>query len=294
MSDIVIDSYKFSEPDSIGYEWSFYNHKRFGLRIKNACSVEYIFLRLLSGGVVIENGEDFFISDKNYFSNPISTATGSTSLLSNFIFIFGSGKLSPKDIVNVFNDNLSNSSFYKNLCLELAQLLLSENKRNFTKAFIHLYRLFESISFTFPLYYVKKEKTYNGAYSTLKSYFDDGGKSELAFCKSFIEKNVDSAILDATQPIVFTNNKSGNIKVLKKLKIGNHIDFSSSDPIIETKFVWDLIIESRNRYFHNLSGMGNSFTSGDIPEPDAFFQGLLPLGLHLLSSIYLSIIYHRL
>lgn len=293
MSQISIGSYIFREPDGISYEWSYYNRPIFNLRISNTCSIEYIFLRLLSGGIVIDDGRNIFLSKENYFSNPISL-TGAGSLLSNFKFIFGSEKLRAEDIINALLENRSNSVFYKNLCIELAQLLTSMRSGSFTKAFLHLYRSFESISFTFPLYYVKREGTYSGAYSRLKSYFDNGGQSELHFCKSFINKYVDSTILDAMQVIKFDSNKTANIKTLKKLTFASDIDFSSSDPMIATKYVWDLIVESRNRYFHNLSGMGNSFTSSHLPDPDSYFKELIPIGLHLLSNIYLSIISYRL
>lgn len=99
----------------------------------------------------------------------------------NFIFEFYQcGE--PESITSLYNQN---KTFYDSLLNELLQVYYYQSKESYFSAFIHLYRIYEYISYVFPLVYVRNNQVYEESYNSLQSFFKDNGK-ELSFFSTFI------------------------------------------------------------------------------------------------------------
>ena len=282
----------------IDSSWQYFNPSRYGMRIEGSASVEFIFFRSLLGGVGVKYNSPFirdedkiFFVDKNLFNIPCSEVVGST-IFHEINSVFHPLSFNKTIFMNYFKDQRSNSGFYINMLFELINSNYSTQKNQHTKAFLHIYRAYEHLAYSFPLIFVSTSKSYEGSYSKLKKYFKDGGDSELAFGKSFISDNVDKLMLDS---IITINDSSGYVeKVLLKLSINNFITFDNGVISFPLQLVWDMVIEVRNKYFHHLAGMGSSFNSQLLVDSDEFFKYINKPALTLLAAIYFSILTKRL
>ncbi|MDQ2194797.1 MULTISPECIES: hypothetical protein [unclassified Vibrio] len=271
-----------------------FNKDRYNLTFSQVSSVEQCLLRVLTGGVSIENRNanyEFSVID-NYFYNPIKDVSDKT-LMYLWHDMFSDEGFSKKKLNECFHRNRSNSGFYVNVLLEITNALQSKSQSRDTQAFLYIYRAFEHIAYSFPLMYLQNEVSYSKTYDTLKKYFSDGGNSELAFCKQFIEKLLDSSLLDSTINIEFERNTVENVKVLNLLKVSNKFVPSTYGTSIKYRDVWDLVVECRNRYFHHLSGMSNSISSEIMIDSDSFFRTINTIALQLFSTIYLYLLLNR-
>lgn len=271
-----------------------FNNPAYKLTFDNSVSVEFCLLRLLTGGLDIEN--DYkkynFSSDLNYFKNPIRSVSNQT-LLYQWCDMFSAIGFKRDSIIKTFHENRSNTNFYINVLLELTNALQFISKKRYTQSFLHIYRAFEHISYSFPLIYLQTQKSYSTTYNSLKDFFKDGGNSELAFCKQFIEKLIEPSLLDSTIAINFKENKINNLKVLNSLPVSGKLIESTYHTSIKYRDVWDLVVQCRNQYFHHLSGMSNSISSQKMIDSDSFFKPINDIALQLFSSIYLSLILNR-
>jgi len=192
-----------------------------------------------------------------------------------------------------FRDNRSNTLFYINVLLEITNAIQLNSQKRYTQSFLHIYRAFEHIAYSFPLLYLQTQTSYSSTYNTLREYFKDGGNSELAFCKQFVGKLLDASVLASTIDINFTENKVENKKVLNLLKVSNNFVTSTYDVSIKYEDVWDLVVQCRNQYFHHLSGMSNSISSQAMVDSDSFFKSINDIALQLFSTLYLSLLLNR-
>ncbi|WP_284603307.1 hypothetical protein [Dickeya dadantii] len=298
----TIKHFDYFEIDTVSnfesHEWNFFNPNRYGMRIDDNSSVEYVFFRVLIGGVAckynspyIDEKRKTFFFDKNLYKNPISSVKAKT-LLSELYSIMYPLDFNKKYFMDYFKQQRSNSGFYMNLLLEFSNAIHSMNQNHHTKAFIHIYRAYEHLAYSFPLVFVATATSYERSYQTLKQYFKDGGDSELKFGKQFMMDNVDSLMLDS---IVKIDNNDGYFgKVVSKLSSNNAFDITPSYVSFPLKATWDMVIEIRNRYFHYLAGMGNSFGSEFFFDSDEFFRLINKPALNLLASMYFSILTKKL
>src|SRR5690606_30127887 len=88
-----------------------------------------------------------------------------------------------------------NIQYYTLLLEEFCSYFISKQRNSFTKGFLHLYRIIEFISYSFPLIYSSYSRDYYGTFNQLKNYFSE--KNELSFFDSFIKKVLDETLLDS-------------------------------------------------------------------------------------------------
>lgn len=292
MSSVVFKHFKYSEPDTLGFS-RIVNPDRFGLRLGVGSTAEFCLLRLVLGSVIVENTatKAVFESTVNYSLNPLASTAG-RSLISLFHDAFPAA-FKRNDLLACLNKNRSNTSFYLNILFELSHTLICTGNERHTQAFIHLYRVYEHIAYTFPLLYLRKETSYGKTYNTLKEYFADGGDSEIAFCRQFIEKSLNDVVLASPITIDFRDDSEVNMNVINRLAVSNKLVSTTYAVSVCYRDVWDLIIEIRNKYFHHLSGRSNSIDSQQLVNPDSFFECINRIGLQLFSTLYLSIVTSR-
>lgn len=96
--------------------------------------------------------------------------------------------LSNQDFINRFTRARGkNRRFYSIVEKELVEALIAYKEKNYTKAFIFIYRLIETISFTTPLIVLSKNSDYFKTYDELKSLFNSNDQlGELGFFKRFL------------------------------------------------------------------------------------------------------------
>ncbi|WP_218067087.1 hypothetical protein, partial [Brochothrix thermosphacta] len=157
----------------------------------NYNSVILIF-RILMGNIQIVNNEKNINSHSDVVSQMFQGTikltdedkvleTIQVGAMNNFISEFYQCN-ETSSITDLYNQN---RKFYDSLLNEFLQFYYYQNKESFFSAFIHLYRIYEYISYVFPLIYVRNNQVYEESYNSLQAFFKENGK-ELSFFSTFI------------------------------------------------------------------------------------------------------------
>ncbi len=172
-----------------------------------------------------------------------------------------------------------NLNLYKELFHEFASYFYESKMGQFTKAFLHLYRIIEFSAYSFPIVWASKTNDYEGTFRKLREYFSDPRRGELGVFKIFICDFLDSTFLKSQLTLnVLSLHPDWQIRyynsLLKAITSIKGVPVSStphSQIAIEAEIMLDLAITIRNKYFHFLSGDKNNFDSEDIPDSNEFF-----------------------
>ncbi|MDZ7796955.1 MAG: hypothetical protein U5N56_07890 [Candidatus Marinimicrobia bacterium] len=272
----------------------FLRHIPKSLNLVETNHIESKLLRLILGTCDIRDSYTLgVIKQRNNYSNALNSkntnVTSSTikSLLSPIT-------LSQVDNYLAKNYNV-NYSLINDLLYEYSYFFLNEKKGNHTTAFIHLYRILEYISYSFPLVHASTSKNFIGTFSSLKAYFAGDG-NELKFLEIFIERLFDSdPILASTFDI---NVQHSNRSVRDKLYAGFHRVLPSenaefNDSIYRVTITYSdllkIIIQIRNRFFHFAVGGQKNIRSSEIENPDLFFKHINNHAINWISIIYFEV-----
>lgn len=276
------------------------------LRVNKKQSAEVILLRLLSGTIDFENviSKTKISQRKNYTITDFKNNSRISAKILIEIFKIDGTKINQLKIEKYYNDSIKrgNKVFFENLLLEFCNYFYQSNKESHATAFLHLYRSVELISYSFPLHFATKSKSYKSTFNTLKDFFTktDG---ELSFFKKFVNEHLfqGNPILDINLDIKIDQS---NAKLqeqyfiaLKKLCANNSKNIivksetNFSEIVITRRGLTSLIIDLRNRYFHLLSGDYNdNFSSSDLAEIDLFYKNVNEIILNWLSLIYIELL----
>jgi hypothetical protein len=269
------------------------------LRFDKNIKEEGKLFRLLIGSLKIKNNiTDEVINQKtNYlilgkkenkrFSSKIFTIPFSTTTTINDIDEYLK-KANPKNIP-LFEDLINEYCYYfyyKSLGIHIL-------------SFLHIYRILERMSYTFPMLYASKATDYIGTFNKLQNYFKDSN-SELKFFDLFINDYFADEFLEYKVRIDITAHnehiRESYFKVLKILCGGNNLEIKEenefTDITIENKNTLNLLIHLRNRYFHFLSGGRGqrNIKSAELIEPDHFYGLLNEHFANWLAVVYFQII----
>lgn len=191
----------------------------------------------------------------------------------------------------------NNESYFDLLIEELCSYFISVKRKSNTKAFLHLYRILEYISYSFPLIYSSFSRDYFGTYNKLKNYFDTS-KNELLFFDAFLTKTIDDTLLDAELEINFSSLPSrlarNHYQIIKNyINVDNLIvDIRNDKLSFQYKHLFKLIIDLRNRYFHFAVGGQRNIKSTEIIESDIFFKLINEEIINWISVVYFEILNH--
>ncbi len=267
------------------------------LQISNNTFAETLLIRLLTG-----------TSDFHHI-----TSNRSYKIRSNYSILSycENNRISSKPVRDCFdsvsNDKIinylkandrNNKKFNETLLLEATHFLYSKNNKNYISAFVHLYRLLEFISYSFPLIHTSNTNNYFGSFESLKKYFSGDG-SELKFLIRFIENLFDSKPelnLEAEFSVPGTNThiRQKLYRSIKHiLRSKNYINYDDTfyQFKVEYKDLIDLIIFIRNRYFHFATGSGmKNFKSSELIDPDIFFEIIIDNSFNWICRIYFEIL----
>ncbi|MCC0233677.1 hypothetical protein LJG11_26680 [Pseudomonas aeruginosa] len=245
--------------------------------------------RLLIGGCAIDGKHGKTIQPNNYLAigSPKSSIFPSRELAKAFSDL-GTEKAGKKYNVGVIksvcehlNSQRNNHSLFYPVLNEISKSFYNHNIGRHMSGFVHAYRAFESMSYSFPLFYCRYNNSYTKVYSSLRDFFKGG---ELDFCSNFYKSLIKDDSLD------FLKYKI-NFRGLYAEELANYLERKlnwpvkgQSEPVlirtspseIETSYIYlfDLIINSRNAYFHHLSGSSSSASSTDIKDHEDYFAEL--------------------
>jgi hypothetical protein len=285
---------RYSIIDSVARNNTKYKHLK---TEENPSPILNIF-RLISGTVNIkDNFEDkiYKIRDNNIkFPTEENTTLKYDTLLEQF-----DDSVSLEDLNYFFLKARSNRKFYKSIEVELIKCLIAYKRDKFLESFIYLYRIIEGISYSIPLIFVSKKDDYNKTYHDLQSYFGKDKDGELLFFKRFVSetfKDEDFYKSNITIDLNLVDIEELRPKYyelyLNKVNEKFVLD-KSENTFIKIKFIgyYDLLIELRNRFFHNLKGSWQeNFDSTELMFPDQFFKPITLHGINWLSIILFEII----
>ncbi|HSD06512.1 hypothetical protein [Flavobacterium sp.] len=254
--------------------------------------------RLISGTVNIkDNYQDkiYKIRDNNIkFPTEENPSLKYDTLLEQF-----DESVSLEDLNYFFLKARANRKFYKSIEVELIKCLIAYKSDKFLESFIYLYRIIEGISYSIPLIFISKKDDYNKTYHDLQSYFGKDKDGELLFFKRFVSetfKDEDFYSSNITIDLNLVDIEELRPKYyelyLKKVNEKFVLD-KSENSFIKIKFIgyYDLLIELRNRFFHNLKGSWQeNFDSTELMFPDQFFKPITLHGINWLSIILFEII----
>jgi hypothetical protein len=202
-----------------------------------------------------------------------------------------------KDLSSHLLSNRSkNFNFYKELFVEFSNYFLRKDENNHIAAFLHLYRILESIAYCFPLIWAARASDYVGTYNQLKTYFDGPKTGELKFFKRFIDDVLEET-LQNTQVTLYINSVHPDWQ--KKYYQSINRNIPQNDVVSYTEYseitvkfccITELVINLRNQYFHFLTGNGNNFNSDDIAESNEFFNIINEVATNWLAVIFFEIL----
>ncbi len=285
---------RYSIVDSIARNNTKYKH----LKTEENPSPILNLFRLISGTVNIKDNyknKTYKIRDNNIkLPTEENTFLKYDTLLEQF-----DESVSLEDLNYFFLKARSNRKFYKSIEVELIKCLIAYKSDKFLESFIYLYRIIEGISYSIPLIFVSKKDDFNKTYHDLQSYFGKDKDGELLFFKRFISetfKDEDFYKTNITIDLNLVDFEELRPKYYELYlnKINEKFVIDKSENIfIKIKFIgyYDLLIELRHRFFHNLKGSWQeNFDSTELMFPDQFFKPITLHGINWLSIVLFEII----
>jgi len=207
----------------------------------------------------------------------------------------------PKTLVDLESyliSNLQNNSYTESILTEVSHFFIAKHQENHLSGFIHLYRLLEFISYSFPIAHASKSENIYGTFDALKEYFHKEGK-ELAFLKKFVnvlfkEKPELNLTLEINVTGVTPQIRNKIYQTFKRITQPKQDYINYNDALyqlsLEYKNLVDLAIFLRNRYFHFAMGGTKNIKTSDIIDPDYFFEHINNELLNWIYIIYSEII----
>ncbi|RYU85906.1 hypothetical protein EWM62_18900 [Mucilaginibacter terrigena] len=200
--------------------------------------------------------------------------------------------------LHLTSGNPSNIVLFKDLINEYCSFYYYKAKNIDTLAYLHVYRILERMSYTFPMMYASKATDYVGTFNKLQNFFK-GSNSELKFFNLFIEDFFEEEFLEYKVKINITaynqDIKESYYRILKMLCSSNDpvitlTDFNEfSDITFENRNTINLLIHLRNRYFHFASGGQRNIKSSEMIEPNDFYRILNEHFVNWLAVVYFKI-----
>jgi hypothetical protein len=189
----------------------------------------------------------------------------------------------------------TNYNLHSDILIEISLYFVYKEKGNHVSCFLHLYRILEYVSYSFPLIHSSLSRGYIGTFKALQSYFTKDG-SELEFIDNFIKKLFDgdpifgsSIDIDIVGPNAIVQDKI--YKSFKTILSGFlTCDDATKRITISFSNIIKATIHLRNRYFHFAIGGQKNIRSTDIQYPDLFFQQINECILNWISIVYFEVL----
>ncbi|MBT9448605.1 hypothetical protein ICN84_00775 [Akkermansia glycaniphila] len=206
------------------------------------------------------------------------------------------------------NSQYTNRKFFHVIEEELIRCLIADLQQHYLVAFIHLYRLMEAVSYSYPLLYTSHSKDYQGTYTLLQKYFKNDGAGELKFFSNFIKSTYHTnEFYNTLIEIDFNLIENETLRtyyfqffkgLAADISSDSHFVIDDDSLIVKISFLnfFELLITLRNRYFHLAQGAESkkNHSSIMIPDPNLWFSLYMPGGIYWISTMLLKLIEHDL
>lgn len=255
-----------------------------------------VLLELIMGKMDVLNshGELMYRQQTNFAKLPAQIQTSHTYEQFNEILNTDILDQECRNICNRFMIyDRTNNFVYEHILNELTQYF-AVNESSPCAGFVHLYRVLEFMSYSFPLIYASKSKSYRGTYDSLKKFLAGDSGGELKFFGKFLKELFADDIVYQYEFEVYIDSE--HIEELKKefkeIFKTDFFTFEENTLTFKFKDVMELFLESRNRFFHMLLGQGrNNFLNMAYDKND-LFRGLNPVFTNWLVFIFVKIVQH--
>jgi hypothetical protein len=200
-----------------------------------------------------------------------------------------------EQIDKYLKENRKNTSTFEEVLNEISYYFYYLNKKSNLSGFLHLYRTIEFISYSFPLIYVSKSKSYKRSYEYMKSFFSEKQESELKFLNCFVDSMIDASLLDSyiKFDMYFVDSCMGAsyYKLLKLVCKYGGIQYTDDVSTISIQYrdLLAFIITLRNRFFHMKIGKEDNISAINV-ELNEFFGSINKYALLWISYIYFHIL----
>lgn len=192
--------------------------------------------------------------------------------------------------------NLAQVIFFEELFDEYARYFFHTNKGQHVQAFLHIYRILERVSYSFPIAYAAKSHDFKGTFGLLRDYLTSAKDGELKFFNGFVNQAISNTSLNTSIQLDVssnaTSNRTAHFQTLLSSIQQSHIQNQSAGMWIEIhyKHLLSVLINLRNRYFHFMSGNKDNITGRNLPDPDEFFESINPAFVNWLSYIFFRVL----
>lgn len=195
-----------------------------------------------------------------------------------------------------------NFGFFERLNNEYSNFYYHTVRNSHTTAFIYIYRILETISYSFPLIYASKAEDFKGTYSFLKDCFSsnkgDKDKGELGFFKSFVRIvfKDDPMFENSLRVDIAAETTEAQQLIFNSFKKACPEDIFDSNDTLEPERIAikfseysSFIINLRNRFFHLFNSGQSNLESNEIYDSDHFFSLTNNQSINWLSIILVEI-----
>ncbi|HTA83261.1 MAG TPA: hypothetical protein VK783_10020 [Bacteroidia bacterium] len=216
-----------------------------------------------------------------------------------------SSEISIEDLCNIFRNKKflhQNQHFFERLVNEFSNYYYYEFKNSHTTAFAYLYRILETISYSFPLIYSSKTDDFKETYNFLKEWLSGNkDKGELGFFKKFVKVTFSNDPLIESSITIDINAPNEEIQqsffdsFKKACSDESFFAEDTEEPRkLSVKFTEysSFIICLRNRFFHLLNSGQPNLQSEDILDSDHFFSLVNKPTAYWLSLILFEVFKH--
>jgi hypothetical protein len=267
-----------------------------------------VIIRILSGTANITNrhSDETIDADINYFLDETGVQTNRDL---QFLDDYQEG-LSLADYEDFLKKNMfKNRKFYQNLLNELSGAIYNSKQNSHTAAFVHIYRAYEYLAYSFPMVYAAKTGDFIGSFSKLSAWINQNAKdkelSELAFHKQFIStlfKDTSEISMSIDVHIRTKEEFKPNIfngLATKVLGWKNSTSYTPNTVYPEklsipfTSF-HSFIVTLRNRFFHYSNGRSDNIGHDDIIDSNSLFELVNGAALRFIAIIFHGVVSYEL
>jgi hypothetical protein len=258
--------------------------------------------RLLTGSVdVVRLSDDSVVKCRfNYLTRFPSRVRTTDKKLAHALFGEDVNVDDARAIMESFRRLYTN--FFSKLSSEIEHCIYSYQKGQYVESFLYFYRALEKLAVAFPVMYVTAQADFERVHSMLKPLFSNEGDGELAFVNKFCGKLAQESDVLSEYNLEFAFDKTNaelhqvyfsEIKRVCSQKTVDKIESNDTYFTIPYKYSADLIIECRNRLFHNSNSGQKNFDIDRIGGAACLCRGLVDAGLHWLTLTYVEVVRSR-
>lgn len=192
--------------------------------------------------------------------------------------------------------------FFRKLSIEIEHCIFQKCSGNPIESFLHFYRALEKLAVAFPVLFITAQSDFERVHGMLKPLFSkDSSGGELAFVSNFCKHLAKKSDVLGEYKISFSFDRNVPEKhalvvtEIERVCPSFKDKFTTYDTSFDVPYehTANLLIECRNRLFHNTNSGQNNFDIDRLGGAASLCTGLVEAGLHWLALTYVEVIRNR-